>query len=66
MIYSEGGKIISKKNHACGGNQWEIVRTGADIKIKCSTCGRSVFVSVDQMNRLTKKYIPREEIDVQN
>jgi hypothetical protein len=64
MVYSEGGKIISKKNHACGGNEWLIVRTGADIKIKCLKCGRAVFVSVDQSDRLTKKYIPCEEVNV--
>ena len=35
MTYNVGDKIISKKSHACGSNEWQIVRTGADIKIKC-------------------------------
>ena len=56
--YNRITKIISKKNHACGGNEWVIVRTGADIKLKCSKCGRAVFVSVDQLKKITKIYIP--------
>ena len=33
--YQIGTKVIMKKQHPCGTNQWEIVRVGADIKIKC-------------------------------
>ncbi len=60
MTYSVGGKIISRKNHACGGNEWLIVRTGADIKIKCLKCGRAVFLSVDEVQRIAKTYVPEE------
>ena len=61
MIYSVGGKVISKKTHACGGNEWQIVRTGADIKLKCLKCGRAVFMSIDQTTKITKQYIPAQE-----
>ena len=56
MIYEVGGVITSKKAHACGGNEWQVLRTGADVKIKCLKCGRVVFVSVYDANRMTKKY----------
>lgn len=36
--YNLGTKVILKKGHPCGSNMWEIVRTGADIKIKCLGC----------------------------
>ena len=35
MAYSVGDKITSKKTHACGNNEWEVTRVGADIKLKC-------------------------------
>lgn len=57
MKYSEGGRIISKKAHACGGNEWDIIRIGADLKLKCAKCGRIVFVSVDEADRMAKKYL---------
>ena len=33
--YELGSKVIMKKQHPCGTNEWEIVRVGADIKIIC-------------------------------
>ena len=54
MKYDVGDKIISKKTHACGGNEWQIVRTGADIKIKCAKCGRAIFMSIDQLQKIIK------------
>ena len=44
MDFNLGDKIISKKQHPCGGNIWTVVRTGADFKIKCDTCGRVVML----------------------
>ena len=59
MIYCVGDKIISKKNHACGMNEWEIVRVGADVKLKCTKCGRAIFLSVDEVKKITKNYISK-------
>lgn len=61
MLYQEGGTIISKKQHACGSNEWLIARTGADIKLKCKTCNRVIFVSVDQAKKMTKTYLPNSQ-----
>lgn len=63
--FSVGGKITAKKNHACGSNVWLVVRTGADIKLKCENCGHVVFVSLDQARKMTKKYSDGE-INVQD
>ena len=37
MEYNLGDKVITKKAHPCEKrcNEWEIIRVGADIKIKC-------------------------------
>lgn len=56
MIYKEGAIITSKKPHACGGKQWTILRVGADIKLKCSTCGRVIFLSKDDTDKMVKTY----------
>lgn len=66
MIYGQGGKIISKKPHACGGSQWTVMRIGADVKIKCDKCGRMVFVSVTEADKMTKQYIPSKEQNEQS
>ena len=39
-----GDIIKTKKVHPCGGDTWEVIRTGADIKMKCLTCARVVML----------------------
>lgn len=36
--------VEMKKKHPCGGNIWTVIRVGADIKIKCNTCNRTVML----------------------
>ncbi len=63
MVYEVGDKIITRKNHPCGANEWRIIRTGADIKIKCDKCGRIVMLSYDEFKKRVKKHIPVKETD---
>lgn len=55
--YTIGTKVMMKKTHPCGGNIWEVIRLGADIKIKCSTCGRMVMFPRIDFNKKIKKII---------
>lgn len=57
MEYQIGEKVITKKKHPCGGDLWEIVRVGADFKIKCVTCGRVVMLTNEQFNRAVKRRV---------
>lgn len=49
--------VTMKKNHPCGFNEWKIIKIGADIKIKCLNCGRSVMIPRIEFNRKLKKVI---------
>lgn len=55
--YRVGSIVIMKKNHPCGTNEWEITRTGADIKIKCINCGRFIMLPRIDFNKKLKKVI---------
>ena len=55
--YKLGSIVIMKKAHPCGGNEWEIIRLGADIKIKCSGCGRSIMIPRIEFNKKLKKIV---------
>jgi len=46
-----------KKPHPCGFNEWEIVRLGADIKLKCTNCNRVIMISRIDFNKKLKKVI---------
>ena len=55
--YKLGSVVIMKKEHPCGTNEWEITRLGADIKIKCINCGRSIMMPRIDFNKKLKKVI---------
>ena len=39
-----GDILVMKKPHPCGGHEFEVLRVGSDIKIRCNGCGREVVV----------------------
>ena len=55
--YKLGSIVVMKKQHPCGTNEWEITRVGADIKIKCLNCGRSIMLPRIEFNKKLKKVI---------
>ena len=58
--YEVGTKVIMKKQHPCGANEWEITRIGADIKIKCLNCNRTILIPRIDFNKKMKKIISEE------
>lgn len=46
--------ITTKKPHACKGNTFEILRVGADFKIKCLTCGKIILLDSETVQKRIK------------
>jgi hypothetical protein len=45
VVNFEMGEMLRlRKKHPCGGFEWEVVRLGADIGIRCTTCSRKVLM----------------------
>lgn len=59
--YKLGSVVVMKKEHPCGSNKWEVIRLGADIKIKCLNCGRTIMLPRIEFNRKLKKVVSDEE-----
>ena len=58
--YKVGSLVVLKKGHPCGENLWEVVKLGADIRIKCTKCGRLVIIPRIDFNKKIKKVIEKE------
>ena len=58
--YEVGDIVKLKKGHPCGENKWEILRTGVDIKIRCTGCDRQVWIPRIEFNRRVKKVLDKE------
>ncbi|WP_426350984.1 DUF951 domain-containing protein [Alloiococcus sp. CFN-8] len=52
-----GDVVQMKKQHPCGTDKWEIIRVGADIKIKCTGCGRIVMLPRSKFEKDMKKVV---------
>lgn len=54
-----GDVVRMRKPHPCGGYEWEIVRTGADIGLVCTTCGHRILLSRRKFARSAKSFVRR-------
>jgi len=61
ISFELGDKVLMKKPHACGSSEWQIVRVGADIKIKCRGCGRLIMMERAEFVKRAKKNLSEKE-----
>ncbi|MBS5926779.1 MAG: DUF951 domain-containing protein [Clostridium sp.] len=56
-----GDIVEMKKQHPCGNYNFEVIRLGADIKIKCTGCGRIIMLPRSKFIKGAKKIIESVE-----
>jgi len=56
-----GDVVRLKKKHPCGSYEWEVVRLGADIGIKCLKCQRRVLLERSTFEHRVKTFVSRGE-----
>ena len=61
MLYELSDIVIMKKKHPCGCDMFEIIRLGADIKIKCTNCGHVIMLPRVELNKKIKKVVKNEK-----
>ncbi|MCI0502335.1 MAG: DUF951 domain-containing protein [Fusobacteria bacterium] len=59
-MYKEGMLVMMKKPHPCGGNTWKILRVGADFRIECTNCKRSIMLTREEFTKRVKKIIEED------
>ena len=62
--FALGDTVSMKKPHACGANEWVIIRVGADVKLRCAGCGRIVMLEREAFVKKSKKRIHQAEAEV--
>ena len=55
--------VQMKKPHPCGSRNWKIIRTGADVKIKCLGCARIVMMDRAEFVKRAKKIVEKAQTD---
>lgn len=54
LIYEVGDIVKLKKPHPCGSQEWEILRVGADFRLKCEGCGHQVMMARPLVEKSTR------------
>ena len=49
-----GDRVRLRKLHPCGGQTWDVTRIGADIGIRCTTCGRRIMLPRAKLEKQVK------------
>ena len=52
--YEVGDVVTMKKPHPCGSKEWEILRVGADFRLKCMGCGHQIMIARKLVEKNTK------------
>jgi len=52
-----GDVVRLRKAHPCGGDDWQVVRLGADIGLRCLTCSRRVLLERALLERRLKEFV---------
>lgn len=50
-----------KKEHPCGSKQWEVLRVGMDIKLRCLGCSHELMAPRRKIEKSIKRIVPKEE-----
>lgn len=61
MNVNVGDILTMKKPHPCGCKEFEVLRIGADFKIKCTNCGHEVMLPRTKCEKNIKSIKPIEE-----
>ena len=51
MDIQVGNIIRMKKAHPCGSYEWEVLRIGADFRLKCMGCGHQIMIARSQAEK---------------
>jgi hypothetical protein len=54
-----GDLVELRRRHPCGGSRWTIDRLGADLGLRCTTCGRRVLLERRTVERRLAAIVER-------
>ena len=61
MDIKVGDKVEMKKQHPCGSKEFEILRVGMDLKIRCCGCSREVMLPRSKVEKNIKQIVRDKE-----
>jgi len=64
ILELEFGDVLRlRKTHPCGGTDWQVVRLGADIGLRCLGCGRRILLARPILERRLKQIVGHQPLE---
>jgi hypothetical protein len=54
-----GDVLRLRRPHPCGASDFEVMRLGADIGLRCTRCGRRILLARPLLERRIKSFVSR-------
>jgi hypothetical protein len=64
LVLYLGDELRLRRSHPCGGDSWLVDRLGADIGLRCQTCGRHVMIERPSLERRLVDFVRRGDPDL--
>lgn len=64
--YQVGDIVTMRKSHPCGSKNWEVLRIGAEIKLKCAKCGHEFVMSRPALEKATVSVVAASDTSNSN
>ena len=61
MDFQVGDVVRTKKPHPCGCDTWEVLRVGADFRIRCTGCSHMVMLPRSRFEKSVKQNLSARE-----
>ena len=52
-------RVELKKQHPCGSKEWEVLRVGADFRLKCLGCGHQIMIARKLLEKNVKEIVEK-------
>ena len=57
MDIQVGDIVKLKKQHPCGSHEWEVLRIGADFRVKCMGCEHQIMIPRKTLEKSVKEIV---------
>ncbi len=61
MDIHPGDILTLKKQHPCGSREWEVLRVGADFRLKCLGCGHQLMTARSKIEKNIREVRRKEQ-----
>jgi hypothetical protein len=57
LKFAVGDVLVMKKKHPCSSSTFKVARTGSDVRVICTGCGRDLILPREKLEKSIKNVV---------